>query len=286
MHTYRTAYQELRKTLMNLYDDGEADAIADMYFTHLTGKTYSQRLVDADDKMNENLLEQYTSANEQLSKGVPVQYVMQSAHFMGKDYYVNEHVLIPRPETEELVKLIINENPLPNPDILDIGTGSGCIPISLKLAIPDATVSTIDISDTAIKVAQRNADIHKADINILQGDFPDEYVRAGLAEYDIIVSNPPYIPESDKETMHSNVKDHEPEIALFVPDNSPQLFYKAIATFGKEHLKDNGTIYCELHKDHAQGSQQVFLDAGYRTVDIIKDMYGNPRMLRAKKQGV
>lgn len=286
MNTPRTAYQDLRTALTSLYDKGEADTITDIFLTYLTGQTYSQRIVDADKELGEEKESQYNKGKEQLLNGVPIQYVTNEAYFLDKRYYVDKSVLIPRPETEELVKLIISDNMLPNPEILDIGTGSGCIPIALKLAIAEATVTTIDISEAAIEVTKRNANTLNADINILHGDFFDEYVRVSLGEYDIIVSNPPYIPESDKETMHSNVKDHEPETALFVSDDNPHLFYKSIASFGKEHLKDNGSIYCEVHKDHAKGSMQAFINTGYKTVDIIDDMYGNPRMLRAKKQGL
>ncbi len=183
---------------------------------------------------------------------------------MGKEFGVNEHVLIPRPETEELVQWVINDWKSREEaiKILDIGTGSGCIPISLRFALTQADVTSCDISSDALAVAKENATTMQTVIEFIQLDFLDVSQRNKLVSYDIIVSNPPYIPASEKEKLHANVKDHEPGIALFVPDNDALVFYHAIAFFGKEHLNNNGYIYCELDAGHAMECKALFEKPG------------------------
>jgi release factor glutamine methyltransferase len=221
---------------------------------------------------------------DELLQGKPLQYVTGKAYFMERLFDVNEQVLIPRPETEELVIWILNDyksstEPI---NILDIGTGSGCIPISLKLEMPTAHISSCDISAGALEVAQKNARRLNAEVHFIALDFLDNDAQLSLPLYDIIVSNPPYIPQSEELEMHLNVKGHEPGTALFVPDNDPLLFYRAIAHFGKTHLNDNGVIYCELHRDFAQETKELFIATGYKNVEIKKDMHDNWRMIKAK----
>jgi release factor glutamine methyltransferase len=286
MHSYGSAFYELKNKLQPLYDEREAAAMAHEILHFITGLDKTQRLLKKETVFNDRQQQQYDQATLELLKGRPLQYVTGSAWFRGKEYQVNEHVLIPRPETEELVEWIVTQisnSKFPIPKILDIGTGSGCIPISLKLELPGPDVTSSDISSDALSVAAENAKRLHADVHFLQLDFLDASQHNKLAVYDVIVSNPPYIPEADKDSMHKNVKDHEPGIALFVPDNDALVFYRAIAAFGKAHLSSNGYIYCELDAGHALECKQLFKEAGYKDVEVRKDMHGNLRMLRAGK---
>jgi release factor glutamine methyltransferase len=195
---------------------------------------------------------------------------------------VNENVLIPRPETEELVGMIITNNQQ-NSDIkiLDIGTGSGCIPIALKKHLPDAVITSIDFSEGAILVAKENASIQNTAIQFIHVDFLDESGWTSFPKFDVIVSNPPYIPLNEKEKMDKNVTAYEPGMALFVPDNDPLLFYKKIAAFGKKHLNPEGKIYLETHEDYAKETAAAFTALQYEHVVIKEDMFGKERMVIA-----
>lgn len=278
--TYSEAYYQLAAQLQALYDGQEAAAIAHEALHHITGLNRLERLMRKEDELNGAQAAQYETIKAGLLAARPLQYVLGTAWFMGRAYMVNENVLIPRPETEELVQWIVDEHKDAAISILDIGTGSGCIPISLKLTLPAATVSSCDISESALEVAKQNAARLDAAVNFMHLDFLDVMQQGELGMYDVIVSNPPYIPLSEKETLHDNVKNHEPALALFVADDA-LLFYKAIAAFGKAHLKKSGVIYCELHRDYAQQTGAMFATAGYAHVEVRKDMHGNERMVKA-----
>lgn len=289
------AFYDLKNKLLSLYDEREATAIAHEVMHHISGLDKMQRLIQKDVELTGEQQQLLGAALADLLRGRPLQYITHSAWFLGREFYVDENVLIPRPETEELVEWILSEIPnskfqIPNSEgqisnlrILDIGTGSGCIPVSLRLAMPDAEVTSVDISEGALGVAKRNAQSISADVNFLHLDFLNASEHNKLGIYDVIVSNPPYIPEAEKDNMHSNVKDHEPSVALFVPDEDAMLFYKAIATFGKGHLKEGGRIYCEIEVGKPEESKAVFEDAGYKDVEVRKDMHGNWRMVKAVK---
>lgn len=285
MHTFLTAYNSLKDGLSAIYDISEATFISHEIMEHITGYGKLQRLTRKDEELTVAHQELFSNYQKQLITGKPLQYVIGHSWFMEHRYIVNDNVLIPRPETEELVQLIVDDwKKNTDINILDIGTGSGCIPISLKLLLPKAEIDSCDISNDALDIAKQNATVLNAEVNFMQLDFLEKSKQDKLPQYDAIVSNPPYVPIEYKEQMDSNVKDFEPEVALFVPNNDPLLFYKAIAIFGKEHLKPEGAIYCELHADHALKTEQLFLAQGYTQVTIIKDMHGNLRMLKATKQ--
>ncbi len=177
--------------------------------------------------------------------------------------------------------LMISKTAQHTVSVLDIGTGSGCIPVSLKLSLGAASVISCDISQAAIMVGAKNASNLQADVVFLEADFLDTVQQEALGQYSIIVSNPPYIPKQEKATMHLNVAHFEPDTALFVPDHDPLLFYRAIATFSKEHLQPDGWVYCELHQDYAQATRDCFLNSGFKEAELRKDMSGNWRMLKA-----
>jgi release factor glutamine methyltransferase len=282
MLTFAQAFYELKNKLQPLYDEREAAAIAHGLLHHITGLDRTQRLMQKEDKLTASQQAQYERSVGSLLQGTPLQYVTGTAWFMGKEYLVNNHVLIPRPETEELVQWVIDDwKTRRNRIIVDIGTGSGCISIALKSALPDAVVTAIDLSGEALSVAKGNAQTHHASIQFRQSDFLDSSQWEQFPQYDIIISNPPYIPLSDKESIPANVKDWEPSIALFVADDAPLVFYKAIAAFGKSHLNSNGNIYCELDPAHAAACKTLFEEAGYENVTLKKDIHGNMRMIKA-----
>ncbi len=274
---------QIIKELSKLYDEAEAAAIAELVMEKITGSSKNEltgkKNIDLD-TVQINLLDGYL---ERLARYEPVQYVLNEAFFCGLKFYVDKNVLIPRPETEELVEWIIAgcKFPVDELSILDVGTGSGCIPISLKRRIRKAKVSSIDISPAAISVAQKNANELGADVNFIEMDFLDDSRTSALPAFDIIVSNPPYIPAKDSNTLSANVLEYEPGAALFVPDNDPVIFYKTLAEFGKKHLDPGGTIYAEMHEDYHKEVEEFFRSAGYQ-VEVKKDMQGKYRMLKAR----
>jgi release factor glutamine methyltransferase len=285
MPTLSRAFYELKASLLSLYDEREAAAISHELLQHITGLDKTQRLIRKDDSLSPEQQGLFQVASDKLAKGCPIQYITGCAWFLGREYMVNESVLIPRPETEELVQWALHDlhlSGLTGPTILDIGTGSGCIPISLKLALPLSEVSSCDISKDALAIADSNAQRLSAhDIRFINADVLSPAIVTQLAGYDVIISNPPYIPVSLSATMHINVKEHEPAIALFVPDDDPFIFYKAIAAIGHQHLRSKGYIYCEIESSHGDACAAVFRQEGYTTVELRNDIHGNPRMLKA-----
>jgi len=280
--TVQEATYFLLSQLRTVYSDGEASQVVDWVMEHLTGSKKAERMLyknAAITDKEEDLLHQYT---KRLLAHEPVQYVLNESWFCGLKFFVDKNVLIPRPETEELVEWIISNCKFPVDEltILDIGTGSGCIPIALKRRIRKAVVWSCDVSDAALAVAKKNAASLGTAINFVPLDFLDQRTWSQLPSFDIIVSNPPYVPQKDKETMQPNVLDYEPHTALFVPDNDALVFYKAIAEFGKLHLHKGGTVYLEIHEDLGEATTAIFRSAGYQT-ELKKDMQGKDRMVKA-----
>lgn len=211
----------------------------------------------------------------------PVQYVLNEAWFGGMKFFVDENVLIPRPETEELVEWIVAESG-DKKTLLDIGTGSGCIPATLKKKLPQIAVTSIDISARALSVAEANAKTLGADVSLIQMDFLNRQQWSSLGSFDVIVSNPPYIALGEKDEMDKNVTDFEPHVALFVPDEDPLVFYRMIAEFGRIHLAAEGRIYMELNEALGFACTELFRGQGYET-ELRKDLQGKERMLKAWK---
>jgi release factor glutamine methyltransferase len=279
--TLRDAYQSSVEQLKTIYSRGEAESISDWLLENVSGKKRNGQ-----DQIEMDSLQQ-SSFNLKLSRLLtyePLQYVLEEAWFSGLRFYVNRDVLIPRPETEELVEWIISncKFPVNELSILDIGTGSGCIPVTLKRRLRKASVSAIDISEEALKIARQNALTLGAAIDFQQMDVLNEEQTVRLPSFDIIVSNPPYVPENDRQNMEANVLKYEPALALFVPDNDPLLFYKAIAKLGNTKLKTGGAIYVEIHADMGEQVSAVFETEDY-SIELKNDMQGNPRMVMAIK---
>jgi len=228
---------------------------------------------------------------ERLLKHEPVQYVLGIADFCGLKFKVDKNVLIPRPETEELVylakkylKSINQKSTNQKSRILDIGTGSGCIAISLKKNIPDAEVFATDISEEALNVAKENARINHVEINFFQDDILNSKIVNQKSKFKIIVSNPPYITEKEKALMDKNVLEFEPQQALFVADDDPLKYYKAIAQFAKINLKENGKLFLELNEQFACQTSELLAQVGFANIQIINDMQGKERFIWCSKE--
>lgn len=216
---------------------------------------------------------------KQLKKGKPVQHITGKAFFYNDFFIVNENTLIPRPETEELIELIRNDyNPETELSLIDLGTGSGCISISLAKLFPNSNVSAIDISEKALEVAQSNAQNLNVKIDFYQQNLLEDIQLN--QKFDVIVSNPPYIRNLEKEEMHQNVLNFEPHLALFVENENALIFYERVLVFAENHLNQNGTIYCEINQYLGQETKQLF-EKNYEFVTIYKDISGNDRMLKA-----
>jgi release factor glutamine methyltransferase len=269
-----------------------------MVMENVTGLTRIDRLTKKDEPLVVQQLHHLTEIAQRLGKHEPIQYVLGECFFHGLKLYVNNHVLIPRPETEELAEWIINDVKASGKNVferkegeadettqlkvLDVGTGSGCIALALKKAMPKAEVWGCDVSDEALNVARRNG--AQLDIRVdFQGiNFLDESQQRSLPTVDIIVSNPPYVPEKDKATMRPNVSAHEPHTAIFVADDDAFIFYKALALFGHKRLYENGCIYVEINANVAEETVQIFKDAGYQHAEVKQDMQGKDRMVKAR----
>lgn len=280
--TMQEATYSLLNQLRTIYDNGEANQITDWVMEKLTGSKKVERMLYKNESITndeELLLKEFSN---RLLQYEPVQYLLNESWFNGMKFYVDENVLIPRPETEELTEWIIADfiTSLDKIKILDIGSGSGCIPISLKSKLINAEVWSCDISEEAIKVAKKNSEELGAVINFIISDFLDKNTWSQFPTFDIIVSNPPYIPEKDKANMQQNVLQFEPATALFVPDNDALVFYKAIAEFGKDHLNKDGSLFFEIHEDLGIEVAELLQSEGY-SVELKKDMQEKDRMIKS-----
>jgi release factor glutamine methyltransferase len=279
--TAAVAYQTITEALLPIYGDREAGLIANMVLEKLTGNRWNQHSTAILSSTQQHSLKEQLAA---LVQHKPVQYVLQEAWFQNMPFYVNEQVLIPRPETEELVEWVAAaERHRPAPVIADIGTGSGCIAVSLAKKFPGAAIHAIDLSTGALQVARINADRQHTVIHLHQLDFLQPGNWSAFPVPDILVSNPPYIPQSGRKDMAAHVVDHEPALALFVPEEDPMLFYTAIAQYATQMGKPGMAIFVEIHEDLARGVERSFAEAGLTGIQTRRDMQGKERMIRALK---
>ncbi|MBR0502457.1 MAG: peptide chain release factor N(5)-glutamine methyltransferase [Paludibacteraceae bacterium] len=274
---------EFIKEMGSLYDESETKALYYEILQTILQCNKTTLLVEGDRLMDSNKLNEFHQIVDRLKTGEPLQYILGVCSFCNYNFKVSSDVLIPRPETEELVDWIYTDNKeKENLSLLDIGTGSGCIAISIKKKMPTAEVAAMDVSSKALSIANENAIQNEVSIRF----FNDNILQPAnnYPSYDIIVSNPPYIMEKEKMDMHTNVLQHEPWLALFVDDNDPLLFYRKIAEFGQTHLSKNGFLYFEINSLLAQETKNLLYAYNYTDVTIKKDINDKNRMIKCQKR--
>lgn len=275
--------RHFKKELSGIYNEAESAQLYSIFLYEKTGFDNFQQRRFANQELLISDEEELKEIIEELKTGKPYQQILGHTEFYGKKFFVDENVLIPRPETEELVELAKIEiqnlkSKIQNLKLLDIGTGSGIIPITLKKYFPNAEISAMDISEKALEIAQKNADFHKKEINFIQADF----LNTELTEkYDIIISNPPYIGIEENIEIEDSVKGFEPNIALFSPTSDALIFYKKIAKDGEKYLNENGMIFLEINQKLGKETLELF--SNYSESRLIKDLSGNDRFVFAKK---
>lgn len=272
--------QKIQNSLTGIYPENEAINLTRLIIEQVTGYSVPILLSDKSKKITSAQEQIIDKIIERLQTSEPIQYILGETEFFGLPFVVDKNTLIPRPETEELIELILSETANKEVSILDIGTGSGCIAISLKKHLPKANVFGWDFSEPALTVARKNAEKNQTPIlfekvNVLQIFVPD-------IKLDIIVSNPPYILESEKKDMDKNVLEYEPHSALFVPDDKGLLFYERIADIALKLLKPQGKLYFEINRQKGMDTAEMLSQKGFSNIRIIKDLSGNDRMVVAQ----
>lgn len=270
----------IRLALQPYYPEREVAALSRIVCCEMLGQGPVEYYLGKGIALSSNEERNLESILSRLRKFEPMQYIQGHAHFMGQTFDVEPGVLIPRPETEELVELILSEHP-EKAGILDVGTGSGCIAVSLAKALPDATVEGWDVSEQALCVARRNSRRMQTNVLFRQRDVLT-YTPAPDERYDLIISNPPYVTEAEKASMERNVLDWEPPLALFVPNDDPLLFYRRIATLGQTLLRPDGKLYFEINRAFGQAIVGLLQQKGYSHIRLLKDMSGNDRFITAQ----
>lgn len=281
--------------LISIYDQEEIES----FFYIITEFLHQKRRIDLalapDFSITENEVAQWNSILAELKQEKPIQYVLGETEFFGLKFFVNQNTLIPRPETEELVELILSIKQLNDstiqPKILDIGTGSGCIAISLAKNLPHAKVFALDVSEKALEMAKKNAEVNQVEVNfintsILEVEDLEQLTTHNsqlIPKFDIIVSNPPYVRNLEKEEIKKNVLEYEPHLALFVEDNDPLLFYRKIAQLAQKNLSKNGMLFFEINQYLGKETVELLQDLGFQNIELIKDVYGNDRMISCLK---
>jgi release factor glutamine methyltransferase len=314
MKTVKDVFTEFRQGLNKMYDTNEPEAITLMAVSEISDLSKAKIKAFPELELPKHQIEKLANILTQLKTGKPIQYILGRTEFYGLPFNVNSSVLIPRPETEELVEWVlssvgsrqltagsgqsaVSSEQLVVGSILDIGTGSGCIAISLKKNLPNVKVSAIDISPDALKTAKANAILNEVDIEFIEADIlylNSETAKALLSptenkqlrkieipKFEIIISNPPYVTQHDKTQMHTNVTDFEPYTALFVPENDPLIFYKAIADFASLNLCVNGLLFLEINENYGKQIVDLLEHKRFINIELKKDMSGRDRMIKA-----
>lgn len=282
--TIQTAFTYITGAISELYEERESANIAHIVMEHLTGMSKLDRIVHKTKILSPDQRQRLKVAIEALQQHEPVQYITGASWFYGMELIVNKNVLIPRPETEELVEWMVQDAAHRHRlHLLDIGTGSGCIPLALKKSLPDAQVSAVDVSEGALEVARSNASRQRLDVQFFLMDALDPQQLATLPPFDMIVSNPPYITQSEQKSMQELVWGYEPSLALFVPDNDALRFYRHISLMAKDKLLSGGALYFEINE--ALGKEVVSLmeEHGFSEVTLKQDMFGKDRMVKGRK---
>lgn len=271
---------EMRSQLAPIYSGRELQQIVFELLEHF-GFTRVQAIAYPDAKISETDYQRLQAMLKRLADGEPLQYVLGEEQFMGMSFGVCRDVLIPRPETEELMRLIADSCKAPSPRIVDVGTGSGCIAVSLAKLIEGAQVTAIDVSETAIAVARRNAERNDAQVEFVCKSIFDDNQPFAPSSLDVVVSNPPYVTETDKSQMSRNVLDFEPHLALFVPDSDPLLFYRRIAELAQQWLKSGGMLFFEINERFGPETMQLLENMRFDNIELHRDFYEKNRMVSA-----
>ena len=278
------------KSLEDMYPSEEIQSFFNILSEEYLSMSRLEIALNSEKEVSEEVFDQFQHAILRLKKNEPIQYIIGKTDFYGLPFKVNKHTLIPRPETEELVDWILTDEKLPLANdalsVLDIGTGSGCIAISLAKNLPNSKVHAVDISEGALNIARENAVLNQVDVEMFQMDvlntksLPITSEGVEAKKYDIIVSNPPYVRELERKLMQPNVVEYEPETALFVPDQDPLVFYRIISRLAKIHLKRGGVLFFEINESFKSELKELLKDEGFRKTETKQDIYGKDRMIR------
>ncbi|MBW4891645.1 peptide chain release factor N(5)-glutamine methyltransferase [Mucilaginibacter sp. HMF5004] len=282
------ALQLFTESLSAVYDKDEIDSIKYLVLSDILQTSKAKLHAFPDEKLDEATVQKFQQIIQKLQTGEPVQYILGHTEFYGLPFKVNPSVLIPRPETEELVEWVLSESQKLKvksqkfDSILDIGTGSGCIPIALKKHLPQTQVTSVDISAIALQTAKQNAELNEVEVQFIEADILNPTHNPQLATRNsIIISNPPYVTEHEQLEMHTNVLNHEPHNALFVPDNDPLIFYRVIADFALQHLEPNGLLFFEINENLGKETIELLAGKGFKNIELRQDMRGKDRMIKA-----
>jgi release factor glutamine methyltransferase len=274
--------------LSTVYDKPEIESIKYLVLSDICNLSKTQLRAYPDKELDELMEIKLRNILIRLQTGEPVQYILGHTEFYGLTFKVDPSVLIPRPETEELVEWVIKESQesrtknQENFSILDIGTGSGCIPITLKKHLPQTQVTGLDISRAALQTAKQNAELNEVDVEFIEADILNPPISILNTKYSVLISNPPYVTGHEKPDMHQNVLNHEPHTALFVPDTDPLLFYRAIADFALQHLQANGLLFFEINENLSKETVELLAGKGFKSIELRQDMRGKDRMIKAQ----
>jgi release factor glutamine methyltransferase len=285
MKTIKDVFIDFKQALTTVYDANEIEALTLMVISEITNLSKGQIKAFPEKEIALEQAEKLNNILPRLQTGEPIQYILGYTEFYGLPFKVTPSVLIPRPETEELVEWVLTsiDKLQTEFNILDIGTGSGCIAISLKKNMPKAQVSAIDISSGALNVAKQNAKLNEVDIDFIEADILNPSTFNLQFPIQIIISNPPYVTLNDKTQMHINVTDFEPHTALFVPEDNPLIFYEAIADFAVEKILPNGLLFLEINEGLGKETADMLKAKGFKNIELRKDMSGRDRMIKANR---
>ena len=283
--TFSDLEKQFSAELSDIYAKEEAAMLCFLSVQHRFNWTKASYLLNKQEVISDTDTTNFLDILSQLKTSKPIQYILGETDFYGRTFRVNPAVLIPRPETEELVKWVVETVSTKTPSLLDIGTGSGCIAISLKIEIPDAEVVAIDISADALALAQENASLHKAVVTFIEKDVLQMHPIDLTTTFDVVVSNPPYIALAEKELMKANVLANEPHVALFVPNTNPLIFYERIAALAQAKLNLGGFLFFEINELFGKEVLALLVKKGFKHVELRQDLSGKDRMVKAQWVG-
>lgn len=278
----KTSIQYIKEKLTGLYPAEEIDGFVRIIINHQLGLSFTDMILQKNSIIKEEERKKIKDITARLKKYEPIQYILGETEFCDLNLHVAPGVLIPRPETEELIDWVLKSDMSGKSKIIDIGTGSGCIALAIKKRLPEADVSGIDISEKALRIAQKNAGKNNLSVDFKKTDILNWEKRQWNA-FNVVISNPPYVCESEKKQMQTNVLDYEPGLALFVNDDDPLLFYRTIAKFAKQYLTKNGFLFFEINENLGKETKILLTHLGFGDVELRKDIEGKNRMIRCRQ---